>query len=99
MHKDHIATNYANLQPDTTQLEFGQNWVRVVKVHPGSTGGSAYCFVALKDFSTKQLGNVKAGDIHKPAGYKAPAKHARGSVFHPEQFGKVCGPHSVVYLR
>lgn len=57
---------------------------------------SVYAFVALTDFSTKFLGQVKTGNIHMAATSKAPAKHARGSVF-----GNMdcLGPHGIAYLR
>ena len=48
---------------------------------PGS--GSVHSFVASANSSTKGLGEVKFGDVLKPATYKAPAKHARGNVFDP----------------
>lgn len=42
---------------------------------------SVFAFIAAKDVSTKSLGDVKQGDILKPATWKAPAKHARGNLF------------------
>ena len=45
--------------------------------------GSVHSFVASAASSTKGLGEVKFGDVLKPATYKAPAKHARGNVFDP----------------
>lgn len=58
---------------------------------------SVYAFICLKDNQTKALGVLKAGDIHKAATFKAPAKHARGNVFFPD-FGKCCTPYGIVYL-
>jgi hypothetical protein len=46
-----------------------------------SGSGSVHSFVASAASSTKGLGEVKFGDVLKPATYKAPAKHARGNVF------------------
>lgn len=40
-----------------------------------------FAFIARQDNETKALGQVKAGDVLKPANYKAPAKHARGNIF------------------
>lgn len=70
-----------------------EKWARI---HRGNH--SVYAFVALQDFSTKVLGQIQAGQIFKPASYKAPAKHARGSVF-SEDFDNCAGPHSIIYLR
>jgi hypothetical protein len=47
---------------------------------------------------TKQLGVIKAGDIHKPASYKIPAKHARGNIYNKETWDCV-GPYGIAYLR
>ena len=42
---------------------------------------SVFCFIAAEDTTTNGLGVVKRGDVLKPASYKKPAKHARGSIF------------------
>ena len=58
---------------------------------------SVYCFVCLQDYATKALGSLKAGDLHKAAGFKMPAKHARGSVMNPD--GWACAnPYGLEYL-
>lgn len=71
-------------------------WVRVVEERSGNS--SVYAFICLKDGQTKALGMLKAGDIHKAATFKAPAKHARGNVFQ-DDFGKCMTPHGIVYLK
>lgn len=45
------------------------------------TNGCVHCFVATQDGHTKALGSFKQGDVFKAAGYKAPAKGARGNIF------------------
>ena len=42
---------------------------------PRGGGGSVYCFI-----------DKLTGDIFKPAGWRAPAKGARGSVLIPESY-------------
>jgi uncharacterized protein (TIGR02996 family) len=93
-----FADRYSALTPPTIEAEFiSAKWCRISKVE--RTGGrSAYCFVCLKDYETKALGVVRAGDVHKPDGWKRPARHARGSVF-AEDFGNCSGTHGVAYLR
>ena len=54
-------------------VEEGSKFLRIVSKSGGSR--SVYCFV-----------NKLNGDILKAAGYKAPAKGARGSVFKPESY-------------
>lgn len=61
-----------------------QKWIRIAVAHendPPENEGSAFAFIARFDFTNKQLGSVKAGDIMKPASWAKPAKHARGNVF------------------
>lgn len=60
---------------------------------------SVYCFIRLTDGETKTLGSLKAGDIHKPASYKAPAKHRRASVFDADFGAKCAGLYGIQYLR
>jgi len=76
-------------------VERGPKWAKVVRVQVLSR--SVHCFVALVDHRTKALGNVKRGDIHKPASWRAPAKHARGNIFQID-FGKP-GAEYIRYLR
>lgn len=77
-------------------------WVRVVTLdvpHEGEPKvSSVYAFIVLQDGQTKTLGTLKAGDIHKPAGFKAPAKHARGNVFEAD-FRKALTANGIVYLK
>lgn len=71
----------------TVEVREGRKYWKVVMRTPGSSG-SVYAFV---DKST--------GDIFKPASWKAPAKHARGSIFAADGGLGCCGQYSVAYLR
>lgn len=96
--KQNNTANHLNWPADKIETEQGQKWVKFIKVGHGNNR-SVYCFVAVKDFAdNKALGPVKMGDIHMAASWKAPAKHARGSIF-SEDFDKCCGPYGVSYLR
>lgn len=75
-----------------------KKWVKLIVQDGDGKDRSVYCFVALSDFETKGLGQVKVGDIHKAATWSAPAKHARGNVFNRESWS-CCGPYGVAYLR
>jgi hypothetical protein len=73
------------------------DWV-AIDIRNGG-GHSVYCFIRMTDGVTKTLGTMKAGDIHKPATFKAPAKHARGNVYEAD-FGAHCAElYGIKYLR
>lgn len=99
----HTEENFSNLTPDKIEVSIGKKWAKILRKRQGSgylnqSGGSAYAFVAMTDFQTKGLGEVKRGDIHKPANWHTPAKHARGSIFKENRLD-CCGPYGVQYLR
>jgi hypothetical protein len=82
--------------------EEGQRFIKVYSTETdkeGKTRQSIYCFIALEDFSSKALGTVKKGDVMKPASWKAPAKHARGNVFNPDNGLTTCNSYGPGYLR
>jgi len=94
---------YTFAKPPQHRADFiSDKWVRVVTLDVPHEGEpkvqSVYAFIALQDGHTKTLGTLKAGDIHKPAGFKAPAKHARGNVF-ADDFRKALTPNGIVYLK
>ena len=60
--------NYTNLTPPTLTTEFGSKNVKVVV--NGQNQRSVFCFVRRED-----------GAVLKAAGWKAPAKHVRGSIY------------------
>jgi hypothetical protein len=60
---------------------------------------SIYAFVAMVDSETKSLGTVKAGDVMKPATWKAPAKHARGNIFDAANGLGTCNSYGPGYLQ
>lgn len=57
--------------PPTFTRETGSKFIRIVKNEDGQ-GRSVYCFIDRSN-----------GDILKSAGWKAPAKGARGSIYNP----------------
>jgi hypothetical protein len=71
---------------ETIGLEFGKRYARIVRKR-GELSCSAYGFVDLEN-----------GDLLKAASWKAPAKHARGSVFNANPLDG-CGPYGMDYLR
>lgn len=94
----HRKQNFPSLGRRLLSIEYKDKWAKIVARDEGSKGGSVYAWIALKNFETKELGPVTAGDIHKAASWKKPAKHARGSVLRPETW-TCAGPYSIEYLR
>lgn len=106
-HADAEAVEYFRrngyvLPPPTHRADYiSDEWCRVVTLEMRGTKpevSSVYAFICLTDGFTKTLGTLRAGDIHKPAGFKAAAKHARGNVFNADTF-KCAGPLGIAYLR
>ncbi len=77
--------NFTHGPPPTLSLEPGLRYIRVVQTSAGSR--SVYAFIDKTN-----------GDILKGASWKAPAKHARGSIFDENPL-KMMGPHGPAYLR
>jgi hypothetical protein len=79
LYDDYFAKHYSNLtSPVIARQEGGIKYARITVlqrytkdgVTTVSDSGSVYCFIDLKN-----------GDIYKAAGWKAPAKGARGNIF------------------
>ena len=101
---NHYRTNYAATYARTPEdhqyvvADTGRKFLRIASTDPDGNMRSVYCFIALVDGNTKSMGSYSVGDILKPANWKAPAKHSRGSVF-ADDFGLSCvGPYGVDYL-
>ena len=75
-----------SINPPTIQAERGQRYIRIVRHGPAEH--SVYCFVEMA-----------TGDILKPAGYKTPAKHARGNILDEHGGMSWLTPYGVGSLR
>ena len=77
----------------TYRVEYLKKYARIVMERRNDAGAvygrSVHSFVVLNNGFTKSLGHVLRGDIMKPASWKTPARHARGTVFAEkwEQYG------------
>jgi len=77
------------------------------KTYPNSTpvnefyvlNGRRYLKVAVKGSGVYCFIDKQNGAVLKPAGWNAPAKHARGSIYDEHNGLKYCGPYGVAYLR
>lgn len=84
-------------QADTFEPDYGRKYCRIWSCRFNG-GKSSYAFIALVDHHSKEMGMVTAGEIFKPATYRAPAKHARGTIFQ-EDFNKCISAYGIAYLR
>ena len=89
-------------KPTRHRADFiSDKWCRIINLEERGgqwVSGSVYAFVALQDGYTKSLGLIRVGDIHKPASFKTPAKHARGNVFE-QDFAKYLTEHGPYYMK
>lgn len=101
------AANYPRLRDMRKTIirkDGGRKFMRVVRaeIYNGSneeTHCSVHCFVALEDGYNKNMGHWKAGDVFKPAGWKAPARAARGNIFDDNNGLGRMGPYGPGYNR
>lgn len=85
----HFEENYPTLTSPELEFTTGQRYVKIAKHDRGiMSGTSVFAFIDQTN-----------GDILKPAGWKAPAKHARGNIFDADNgLGKMT-PYGPPYLR
>jgi hypothetical protein len=83
----HMAARFPNLARHILVEDIGRRYVRIWNKYEGETSrGYAYAFVDMTN-----------GDILKPAGWKAPANHARGNIFQADAV-KAVNPYGTNYL-
>lgn len=90
---DYFAKNFKSLTAPTISVMHGQRYVRIVTsdnfnvAAGGRVSRSVWGFVDMIN-----------GDILKAAGWKAPAKHARGNIFNENPMAG-CNEYGPNYLR
>lgn len=69
---------FSNLPATVYTTERGKKNIRIVTQDSNGNNRSAFCFIRIED-----------GAVLKSAGWKAPAKHARGTIFTntPKDYG------------
>lgn len=94
------AKNFASLTPCDFEVERGRNYDKIVKVRHTNHGDSrsVHSFVVRRATNTKALGQTKVGDIHMAASWRAPAKHARGTIFTDDPADYGCNIYGANYL-
>jgi hypothetical protein len=86
MRDDYYSQQFPNNAREPLDAMVGGRWIRIVTIQ-GHGGKSAWAFVDKTN-----------GDVMKPAGWSAPAKHARANIFDRGSWKKV-GPYGPAYLR
>lgn len=81
----YMAKHYPNLSAPKFTAEPGRRYVRIVRA---DSQRSVHCFI-----------DTTNGDVLKAAGWKAPAKHARGNLFDDAGGLRYIGPYGPAYLR
>ncbi len=70
IHTDYMVREFPNTAPDEITSKVGKRYAKIIRTRVAGDGGSVHCFVDMTN-----------GDVLKAAGWKAPAKHARGNIF------------------
>jgi len=68
--EDYLNKGKSYLLPQKVEIITGKKYAKIAVGYVGSEGRSVYCFIDLRN-----------GDILKAAGWKAPAKGKRGSIY------------------
>lgn len=71
---DYYAMRFPNLKPSVLSTSKGRRYVKVITTNNGGEGQrSVWAFIDKTN-----------GDVLKPAGWAAPAKHARGNIYNSD---------------
>jgi hypothetical protein len=84
----HRKQFYPNLPAITLETMPGKRYIRIVRGDVSNGQRSVHCFVDQTN-----------GDVLKAAGWKAPAKHARGNIFDEHNGLGSMGEYGPAYLR
>ena len=86
---ENYATKYPTLIPSLLEMSDGRRYIRIDSIADGGRGQrSVWAFI-----------DKKTGDILRAAGYKAPAKHARGNLFDAQGGLGSLTPYGPKYLK
>ena len=105
-----IKKDYANWGNNPEDLDGSAKEIRLRMIHEFNKGidmkigrkytkittnGSVWGFIANEDGVHKGIPHKK-GDVFKAAGWRAPAKWARGSIFSNDKFYRWTGPNYLI---
>jgi len=79
-------SGFRPLMKPTLVPQRGRRYIRIVSKDPSS--GSAWAFI-----------DITNGDVLKPAGFRTPARHARGNIYDQWNGLKAVSAYGPAYLR
>jgi len=82
----YFTKQYPRLDVPQLSMMEGKRYIRIVNTSYGQR--SVHAFI-----------DKDTGDVLKPAGWKAPAKHRRGNIFDDQNGLGQMGPYGPAYLR
>lgn len=85
---DYYAKEFPTQAAPVLGTQDGKRYVRVYKAAVGSPYKDAYCFIDKTN-----------GDVLKAASWKAPAKHARGSIYNADHGLGGVTSHGAKYMK
>ncbi len=88
MTADYYDRTHDAFAAPTMTVQFGKKFAKIVRHDVNGSSASVHCFVDMTN-----------GDIRKAAGWKAPAKHARGNIYDDSQGMSAMTPYGAVYMR
>ena len=83
---EHYTRNFPRAEVPQLVTSTGRRYIKVIRQEHG-VNGSVYCFVDRTN-----------GDVLKAASWKAPAKHARGNIYSPNNGTEGVSPYGGRYL-
>lgn len=84
----YYANGFDNLTACQLEMSDGRRYIRIDRIRDGGRGQrSVHAFI-----------DKQTGDVLRAAGYKGPAKHARGNLFDTLQGTEMLTPHGIGYL-
>ena len=93
--EDHRKLHYVTLPKETLKPNEGERYIKISRISENvdpQTGrpivSSAYGFIDRTN-----------GDVLMAASWRAPAKHARGNIFQPDNGLACVGPYGIAYMK
>jgi hypothetical protein len=92
-----LNEKFGNDHKSFAVTSIGKNMIKIQVT--SYTSVSVYAFIALRDYANQGLGQVKTGQVFRPASWSAPAKHARGDLFNKSTWATCFDEYGVRYMN